>query len=404
MTERSGKLRNTIAVEALAEDHYKDALARQLMQVPLKARDGRRVTLPDGRTVTEFVSCSYLGIDVRPEVIARAQAVMAEWGVHLCTARSRFSIGPLHELEEGLSQLWGGRAVTFPSVTSAHMSAMPLLPSRELGVMKGTVTFLYDHRAHASMQFLKPMLAAEHRVETLEHNDLEALERAAKQAHARGDAVIYVADGIYSMGGTCPIREVLALSRRVEMALYIDDAHGTSIFGARGEGSVLDALGPERPENVTVSFSLSKGYGCNGGGVLLPTREAERRVRTFGTTYAFSAPLDFSIAGAALEALALHKSPELGRLQKELQRKVALFDQLTGRDEPFSPIRMVKLGDAERAIDVGEQLKDRGHFVSVTFFPIVARGDAMLRICLGVSHSDEDIAALAQSLKELGVS
>ena len=403
MTERSAKLRNTVAVEALAEEHYRDALSRQLMQVSLQARDGRRVTLPGGQVVTEFVSCSYLGIDVRPEVIARAQAIVAEWGVHLCTARSRFSIGPLQELEEGLSALWGGRAITFPTVTAAHMSAMPLLPTRELGVSRGTATFLYDHRAHASMQFLKPMLAAEHRVESLRHNDLDALEKAARAAHARGDAVIYVADGIYSMGGACPITEVLALSRRLEMSLYIDDAHGTSIFGTHGEGSVLAALGNERPENVTVTFSLSKGYGCNGGGVLLPTREAERRVRTFGSTYAFSAPLDFAVTGAALAALELHRSPALSALQAELQGKVALFDHLTGRDEPFSPIRMVKLGDAERAIALGEQLKARGHFVSVTFFPIVARDDAMLRICLGVSHSDEDIAALATSLKALGV-
>jgi 7-keto-8-aminopelargonate synthetase-like enzyme len=402
MTERSAKLRNTVAVEALAEDHYRDALDRELMQVSLKSRDGRRVTLADGRTVTEFVSCSYLGLDVRPDVVTRAQQVVADWGVHLCTARSRFSIGPLTELEEGLSELWGARAVTFPTVTAAHMSAMPLLPSRELGVTKGKVTFLYDHRAHASMQFMKPTLAVEHRVETVAHNDLDALERAAKAAHARGDAVIYVADGVYSMGGMCPIREVLALSKRVEMALYIDDAHGTSIFGTRGEGSVFEALGSERPENVTVTFSLSKGYGCNGGGVLLPSRDAERRVRTFGTTYAFSAPLDFAIAGAALAVLDVHRGSELAALQAELRRKVALFDALMGRREPFSPIRMVKLGDADRAIALGEQLKRRGHFTSVTFFPIVARGDAMLRICLGVGHADEDIASLARSLKELG--
>jgi 7-keto-8-aminopelargonate synthetase-like enzyme len=404
MTERSSaRLRNTVAVEALAEDNYRQARSRQLMQLSLKGRDGRRVTLPDGSSVTEFVSCCYLGIDVRPEVVARAQQVVRDWGVHLCCARSRFSIGPLEELEEGLSELWGARAVTFPTVTAAHMSAMPLLPSRELGVRRGTATFLFDHRAHASMQFMKPMLAAEHRVETVPHNDLGALEKAAKAAHARGDAVIYVADGVYSMGGTCPIREVLALSKKLELALYIDDAHGTSIFGARGEGSVFAALGDERPENVTIAFSLSKGYGCNGGGVLLPSREAERRVRTFGTTYAFSAPLDFAVVGAALASLELHEGPELGRLQAELERKVALFDALTGRDEPFSPIRMVKLGDAQRAIDVGAQLKERGHFASVTFFPIVAQGDAMLRLCLGVGHSDLELTALANSLIALGV-
>lgn len=395
-------LRNTAAVTQHAGRSYEDAVARGLMQVSLRSKNERRVTLSTGEQVTEFVGCGYLGIATRPEVIARGQQVLADWGVHLCCARSRFSIGPLTELEEGLSTLWGGRAVTFPSVTSAHMSTMPLLASGELAGVGGKVTFLFDRQAHASMQFLRPVLAAEHTVELLPHNDLEALEAAAQAAHRRGDGVVYVADGVYSMGGACPIDEVLALSKRLELSLYIDDAHGTSIFGARGEGSTLARLGAQRPENVTIAFSLSKGFGCNGGGVLLPTRAAEERVRTFGMTYAFSGPLDFAVVGSALASAELHRTPELARLQRELERKVRLFDDVTGRDEPFSPIRMVKVGSDEKAIALGAELKARGHFVSVTFFPIVPRGQAMLRICLGVDHRDDDVLALARSLEALG--
>lgn len=395
------KLRNTSAMQLLAQDNYAEALRRGLMQVTLSARDGRRVRIGNAWH-TEFINCSYLAIDTRKDVIARSQAIMDEWGVHLCCARSRFSIGPLEELEEGLSSLWGGRAITFPSVTTAHMSTMPLLPSMELSTKKGRTTFLYDKLAHASMQYLRPVLAAEHRVEVLPHNDLDALEKATRAAHERGDSVIYVADGVYSMGGVCPIEEILALSRRLEFALYVDDAHGTSIFGDHGEGTVLAALGGKLPENVSISFSLSKGYGCNGGGVLLPDRAAESRVRTFGTTYAFSAPLDFSVVGAGLASMELHRNGEVKQLQQELRRKVALYDSLVGRPLPFSPIRMVEVGDEQRAIELGDALKARGHFVSVTFFPIVARGNAMLRLCLGVGHTDEDITSVVTSLRELG--
>jgi len=402
MSEPSQKLRNTTAMQLLAQENYSEALRRGLMQVTLRGRQGRKVALTADSWVTEFINCSYLAIDTRADVIEKSQAIMAEWGVHLCCARSRFSIGPLEELEEGLSALWGGRAITFPSVTTTHMSSMPLLPSMELSARKGSVTFLYDKLAHASMQFLRPVLAAEHRVEVLPHNDLEALKKAVVAAHVRGDAVIYVADGVYSMGGVCPIDEVLALARRLEFSLYIDDAHGTSIYRDRGEGTVLAALGGKLPENVSITFSLSKGYGCNGGGLLVPDREAERRVRTFGMTYAFSAPLDFSVVGAGLASLELHRSGEVKRLQAELRRKVALYDSLVGRELPFSPIRMVEVGDERRAIELGDALKARGHFVSVTFFPIVARGNAMLRLCLGVGHADEDITGLVSSLRELG--
>ena len=54
-------------------------------------------------------------------------------------------------------------------------------------------------------------------------------------------------------------------------------------------------------------------------------------VRTFGTTYAFSAPLDFSVVGAGLASLELHRNGEVKRLQDELRRKVALYDRLAGR-------------------------------------------------------------------------
>lgn len=396
------KWRNTAGMQLQSQDHYAETIRRGLMQVSLKDRDGRKVQLQSGQWVTEYINCSYLGIDTRPEIIERSQTILSEWGVHLCCARSRFSIGPLTQLEESLSELWGGRAITFPSVTTTHMSTMPLLASPELDTNGGGTTFLYDKLAHASMQYLRPVLANEHRVETVPHNDLDALEAAVKAAHQRGDAVIYVADGIYSMGGVCPIDEVVAMSKRLEFALYIDDAHGTSIYGARGEGSVLERLGPKLPENVTLTFSLSKGFGCNGGGVLLPDRDAERRVRTFGTTYAFSAPLDFSVIGGALATIELHQSPVLGQLQSELKRKVALFDELVGRELPFSPIRMVEVGDENRAIELGDLLKQKGHFVSVTFFPIVARGNAMLRACIGVGHSDDEIRSLVATLKEAG--
>jgi 8-amino-7-oxononanoate synthase len=100
--------------------------------------------------------------------------------------------------------------------------------------------------------------------------------------------------------------------------------------------------------------------------------------------------------------LKLHRSGEVKRLQDDLRSKVALYDRLVGRELPFSPIRMVEVGDERRAIELGDALKARGHFVSVTFFPIVARSNAMLRICIGVGHSEEDITALVKSLRDLG--
>jgi 7-keto-8-aminopelargonate synthetase-like enzyme len=387
-----------------ARPAYDDAERRGLMRVSLRARSGKRVTLPDGHEVTEFVSCSYLGLDQHPRVIAAAKEVLDEWGVHFCCARTRFTIGPNALLEERLSTCFGGRAVTFPSVTSAHMSALPLvaagvlLPERP----RRGVRLLFDRFAHASMQNLKPLLAEDAEIATLPHNDLDALEREVKDAHASGLEAVYVADGVYSMGGVCPLPEVLRLADQLGFSLYVDDAHGTSIFGERGEGYAVSACGGRVPENVIVAYSLSKGFGTNGGGVLLGSERQERTLRSFGQTYAFSAPLDFSIVGAAIAALDLHESGEVRRLQGALRERVRAYDdEAAGGAMPFSPIRMVSMPSAEAAIDAGERLVRAGFFVSVALFPVVPRDQPQLRVCLTAAHDEDDVRRLAREVRAL---
>lgn len=143
------------------------------------------------------------------------------------------------------------------------------------------------------MQYLKPILAAEAYVVTIEHNDLNQLRSELLEAKAKNEVAVYVADGVYSMGGLCPIHELLNIGRELDFYIYLDDAHGTSIFGQHGEGSVLSQLKENFPENLFVAFCLSKSFGGNGGGILLPTPMQESLVRSFGQIYAFSATLDF---------------------------------------------------------------------------------------------------------------
>lgn len=394
---------NTSLVVKYFEPAYAAAVRSQLMQVTIKDRRGKTVTLPDDRDVVEFINCSYLGLDLHPEVVAGAQRVIGEWGVHFCCARSRFSIEPQRQLEAGLSELFRGRAITFPSVSNAHLSVLPLIASGVLlkpGKLR-KVRLIFDRFAHASMQFLKPILATNARIETIGHNDLDELRDQVRDAYAHGERAVYLADGVYSMGGLCPVKEVLAMAHELDFQLYLDDAHGTSIFGERGEGFVVCQLDGELPDNLIVNFSLAKGFGCNGGGVVVPTHWQESLVRSFGQTYVFSGPLDFSIVGAALVALQLHRNGTTGVLQKELRERVSLFTGASVDDRSFSPIQMVAVGDASRAITYGERLIDRGYFVSVTFFPIVPINGSQLRICLTAGHTREQVLGLKQALEDI---
>lgn len=400
------KHRNTNFVVNNSFSTYRDAINKNLMQVSIKGREGKVVIMPDGQEVVEFINCSYLGIDQHPKVIAAGKSIEDYWGVNFCCARSRFSVEPMRLLEEELSELFRGRAIVFPSVTTTHISVMPLLASGILFNSEGSyhqdnkVRMIFDRFAHSSMQFLKPILAEEATIATIPHNNLEALVKEVKQAKQLNETAVYVADGIYSMGGLCPIDELLKLAEELDFYLYIDDAHGTSIIGDAGEGSIMSKIQGNIPSHLILTFCLSKGFGCNGGGVLLPSRMQENLIRCYGQIYAFSAALDFSIINACREAIKLHKDGTVKLLQNKLKENIALYDQLMGLNLPFSPIRMINIGNEHEAIKATQELVNKGFFTSVAFFPIVPRNQAQIRICLSATHTKEQIEALTIAIKE----
>jgi 7-keto-8-aminopelargonate synthetase-like enzyme len=399
----SAKLRNTPFVVKEAAANYERAIQSNLMQVTIKGRNGKQVLLPDDRKVVEFVNCSYLGFDVHPRVIEASKSVDDEWGMNFCCARSRFSIEPQRLLEEELSELYKGRVITFPSTTTAHISVMPLLASGVLIAENEThkTCLIFDQFAHSSMQYLKPVLAAEATVTTIPHNSLEDLRQQVLEARARGEVSVYVADGIYSMGGLCPVRELLTLAEELDFYLYVDDAHGMTIFGERGEGLVLSHIEGDVPDRLILSFSLSKGFGAYGGGLVVPGEWRERLIRSYGQVYSFSAAQTFQAVHACRAVIELHHDGTIGLLQQALRDRVALFDELMGQPLPFSPIRMVMIGEEDDAIKAGEQMLEEGYFASVVFFPIVRRRSAQLRLCIAANHTEDDIRGLVAALKRV---
>ena len=397
------KLRNTPFVVRESAVNYQRAIERNLMQVSIKARNGKRIIMPDDREVVEFINCSYLGLDVHPRVVEASKAVDPRWGMNFCCARSRFSIEPQRLLEEELSDLYKGRVITFPSTTTTHISVMPLVASGVLINENSTqkTCLIFDRFAHSSMQYLKPVLAEEATIETIPHNSLDDLKLHVMQAHARGEVPVYVADGIYSMGGLCPISDVLALAEELDFHVYLDDAHGTTIFGSRGEGLALSQIEGNVPDRLILTFALSKGFGAYGGGVCVSDRGRERRIRSYGQVYAFSAALNFSALHACRAVVQLHHDGTVQSLQRTLRDRVALFDELMGEPLPFSPIRMIMIGDERAAIEAGEQLINKGYFASVVFFPVVQREAAQLRICIAANHTPDEIQGLVAALKQV---
>ncbi len=116
--------------------------------------------------------------------------------------------------------------------------------------------------------------------------------------------------------------------------------------------------------------------------------------------YAFSGPLEYAGAGAALRASEIHLSGELPILQDRLRKNVELFDQLYFGEiqMPFSPVRSIAIGSEDVALKMAIELKRLGYYVPVAFYPVVSRKAAILRVVISASHSEAQLRGLVSAL------
>ncbi|MER8849837.1 aminotransferase class I/II-fold pyridoxal phosphate-dependent enzyme [Mesorhizobium australicum] len=399
----AGRFRNTTYVLNKSRPYFDAAHANGLMAVQGRSTTGRTFLLGTGPLdarpqVIDFVRCSYLGLDNHPVVVSGAiEAIEAHRSLHWSCARTRLNFDLLGELEASLSEMFCARVLAFSSVMLANLGAMPILASGELtGGRKPVVVF--DRTAHISLAYHKPVVADETQVETIAHNDIDALDRLCHE----NPVVAYVCDGVYSMGGNAPINELRQLQERYGLFLYIDDAHGISLFGPQGQGFARSQFPQMLDDRTIIAASLGKGFGASGGMLMLGTAEQEALFRRYSIPHSFSAAANLASVGAALGSCKIHRSAELGQRQRRLAQRIDLFDRRVTTTEQGNslPIRMIAIGSEAKAIAIARKLLDAGFYTSVTFFPTVGQGKAGIRVCITAEHTISEIERLCDCISE----
>lgn len=371
-------------------------------------RDGKRIELTDGSVVTEFVSCSYLGLESHPALAEAVVAATATFGVHLSSSRNRMRPVYLPQLEELLGEIYPGTApCVFTSTSNVHLGVLPLLASGSLPSypMPREPHFFVDRNAHASMQVLRGIFEQFGPVSRLPSADPDEAEQTWQRE--AGDRIpIVLVDGVQSMTGLTAVGELAARLRRVGGYLYVDDAHGISIAGTDGCGYAFDDMGGRLPENVVLAGSLSKGFGGSGGFLLVTAPEDVAVVRKLANPLVFGHSVMVPMMAANVAAARLHRTPELRQLQDRLWANAARLDELTGgklsNADLRSPIRGALFGTEEDGLLAARLLRSRGVVMLPAFYPTVAQGTSLLRFAMSSLHTDEDIRLLAATLESVG--
>lgn len=351
----------------------------------------------DGKTLINMGSCSYLGLNRRPELIEAAVGAVRSFGVSYSSSRSYSSLGLYRTLESLLSEIATAPVIVTGSTTLAHLAALPAM-------VEHSDVVAIDAQAHASLHLACSVLDSRGvTVETIPHNDLAALRAVVERAPSR---VWYVADSIYSMfGDIAPIAGIRVLMDEYPtLHSYLDDAHGFAWAGENGRGVVLD--GHQIHERMIVAASLSKSFGAGGGLLICPDEATRKRLLRTGGTLTFGGPVQTAELAAGVAAAQILLSDEHPGLQRRLAERFDTVIATSARvgvrlaSTAATPVWFAEIGPLDLAIEATLALREAGFLANVAGYPLVPHGRAGVRFTTTLAQTPTQLTSFLEAVGE----
>jgi 7-keto-8-aminopelargonate synthetase-like enzyme len=226
------------------------------------------------------------------------------------------------------------------------------------------------------------------------HNDWQAAERELAANRHRHPRALVVVEGHYSMDGDVPdLARFVAMARRHDALLMVDEAHSLGVLGATGQG-VAEQCGVDPAEVDIWMGTLSKTLSACGGYVA-GARPLIDLLRHAAPGFVYSVGLAPPLAAAAVESLAILRAEpwRVGRLQANAAQFLRLareagFD--TGGSAGLGIVPVI-LGSSVATARLAARLFGEGVNVQPILFPVVPERAARLRFFLSSEHSEADI-------------
>ena len=375
------------------QQHIENALAERRSAGAYRSRivsetgSGREI-LVNGRSYLNFSSNDYLGLSRDKSVIDAWQQGAERYGVGSAGSGHVTCFTTAHaELEQQLAA-WLGypRALLFISGYAANQAVIAAL------MQKGDSIFA-DKLSHASL--MEASIQSPATLRRFQHNQPDSLEKLLNSG-GEGRALV-VTEGVFSMDGdSAPLADLYQQSQRAGAWLMVDDAHGIGVYGEQGRGT-CDAQ-KVKPELLVVTFG--KAFGLSGAAVLCSESVAEYFIQ-FARHLIYSTSMPPAQACALTAALRRVREGDELRSQLNhnvLQLRQGLNDLGLTLMESSSAIQPVIIGENQAALDLAQQLREQGIWISAIRPPTVPPGTARLRITLSAAHGAQDINRLLEAL------
>ena len=385
-------------LDAELEQFKRDGVYKRLNY--LEAPQAARTKMQRRGEVVILSSNNYLGLCSAPDVVAAGKRALDEFGAGTGSVRFICGTFTIHrELEQALARFVGCESsLTYVSCWNANEGLVPTL----LGEQDIVIS---DQLNHASIidaiRLAKTITKCQTAV--YRHSDMADLEdklRAAKHTRLK----LIFTDGVFSMeGDLARLPDIVALARKFDAVVAVDDSHATGVLGRSGRGTAehYGLLG--QVDIITSTLGKALG-GAAGGFTAGPTALADYLTQR-SRPQLFSNALPPTVAGSALAAVRhLEHHPELvTRLHENAryfrERLLALgFKPLPGE----TPIVPVILGETAQAIRMSEALLNEGVFVTGFGYPVVPQGHARIRCQLSAAHTRDDLDFALSAFRMVG--
>ncbi len=255
---------------------------------------------------------------------------------------------------------------------------------------------VYDAECHASIiDGLRMQLGKRY---VYRHNDISNLERqmkrAEKLAKEQDGGVLVITEGVFGMSGnTGKLDEIVALKKKFDFKLLVDDAHGFGTMGKTGAGTG-EFYGVQ--DDIDIYFStFAKSMASIGAFIAGPTDVVNHlRYNVRSQIYAKSLPMPLVMGNL--------KRLDMLRTMPEVKDKLwiivnAIQDGFRSRGFNIgttnSPVTPVILDwKPYEACNMLRDLRDNFKiFCSGIVYPVIPKGMIILRIIPTAMHTLEDV-------------
>ena len=346
----------------------------------------------NGKEVLNWSLNNYLGLANHPEVREADAQAAKDYGMgYPMGARMMSGDSVYHrKLEQELADFIGKPAGYLMNFGYQGMvSIIDVLTTRR-------DVIVYDSEAHACIiDGLRLSLAKRF---VYQHNDMDSLRKqllhALPVAEQNGGGILVITEGVFGMAGDIgKLDKIVEMKKEFPFRLLVDDAHGFGTMGKTGAGVAehFNCI-----DQVDVYFGTFAKSMAGIGGFVLSEKEIIDHLRYNMRSQIFAKSLPMPMVIGGLKRLELLKTKhelreKLWNIVHALQKGLRDKGFNIGKTEsPVTPVYFE--GGVDEGTNVVVDLRENyGIFCSIVTYPVIPKGQLMLRLIPTAIHTLEDV-------------